>query len=215
MEDYKQPRNLLGYFDTQRAKKVGNKTSEFPYSGIWLFTGAQGTGKTLMMMNVLREIHNDYPDALIVSDFSLYGVPTIPFTGIDDFDKYNNGSKGIIFVIDEIHTIWNSLESKSLPPSTLTVWSQNRKNRRIILGTSQRFSRVYKPIREQCTFNIECRKPFLNFYSYCCIDASLYNDNGDYIGERRPNFRHYVPHWSTFFSYDTLNVINGGEYKKC
>lgn len=61
------------------------------------------------------------------------------YTGIECFSKYNNGSKGLIFIIDEIQTLYSSLESAKMPVTDLTVWSQNRKNKRVILGTSQRF----------------------------------------------------------------------------
>lgn len=149
---------------------------EFPYNGLWLFSGAQGHGKTLTLMHVLREMHRQYPDALIVSNIAIYGIPSIPYEGIDDFEKYNNGADGIIFVIDEIHTLFNSLESKNMPLSTMQVWCQNRKNRRVILGTSQRFNRVAKQIREQTKLLYACLSPIFLFNRYRVFDASLFND---------------------------------------
>ena len=35
--------------------KLKNET-QFPYAGIWLFTGAQGSGKTLLMMHCLKHL---------------------------------------------------------------------------------------------------------------------------------------------------------------
>ena len=118
--------NLTGItsYAEERLFSKGEKT--FAYSGIWLFTGSQGSGKTLLLMETLRRMHEEFPDALIVSNISIFGIPCIPYTGISDFGKYKNGEKGVIFVIDEIHTLFSSLESAQMPVTTLTVWSQNR-----------------------------------------------------------------------------------------
>lgn len=185
---------------------------EFPYNGLWLFSGAQGHGKTLLMMHVLHEMVKEYPKALVVSNISIYGIPSIPYTGIDDFSNYNNGVDGIIYVLDEIHTLFSSMESKNMPLSTLTVWSQNRKNRRVILGTSQRFNRVAKPIREQTKLLYECLSPILCFKRYRCYDASLFNDDGKYEGEAE-HTHVYVPSFNVMTSYNTLEVVERSKYK--
>ena len=130
------------------------------------------------------------------------------YHGIEDFEKYQNGADGIIFVIDEIHTLFSSLQSAKMPESTLTVWSQNRKNRRVILGTSQRFTRVAKGIREQTTWNYECTHPILNrFYSYRIKAGDEYDDAGKYVGEQEPQRYWYIPSVSVMRMYNTLEVV--------
>ena len=189
----------------ENSLKRGN---DFPFSGIWIFSGAQGSGKTLTLFHFVREIMSLYPDCLIISNISIFGVPCIPYKGIEDFALYNNGSKGIIFIIDEIHTLFNSLESAKLPLSTVQVWSQNRKNRRLILGTSQRFNRISKPIREQTTWNFFCVRPLFNLiYSYTVYDGSLYDDSGRYIGED-PKRHFYIPSVNVMRMYNTLEVVS-------
>lgn len=200
--------NLKGIPDYYRAKQMTNKRDSFPYQGIWIFTGSQGAGKTLNMMECVIEMHNQYPKALIVSNISIFGLPCIAYKGIEDFDKYKNGYDGVIFVVDEIHTIWNSIESKKMPPSTLKIWSQNRKNRRVILGTSQRYSRVAKGLREQAFLHIATRRPILCFYRYAVIDATLYDDDGKYVGETPPRFSLFVPKLKAMLSYNTMEVVN-------
>lgn len=182
------------------------KEDEFPYNGLWLFTGAQGNGKTLLLMHVLREMHKEYPEAIIVSNIAIYGVPSFPYKGISDFEKYSNGHKGVIFVIDEIHTLFNSLESEKMPLSTVQVWSQNRKNRRVILGTSQRFNRVAKAIREQTKLLYVCYSPIFCFRRYACFDATLFDDQGNYEGSAERK-HYYVPSFNVMTSYNTLEVV--------
>ncbi len=181
------------------------KVDPFPLAGIWIYSGAQGSGKTLNMIHTLIEIHQKYPEALIVSNINLYGIPHEIYTGFECFDKYNNGSKGIVYVIDEIQSLFSSLESKNVPLSQLTVWSQNRKNRRVILGTSQRFTRIQKPIREQCIWHIECRQ-FLFFKMYRVLDATLYDDEGKYTGDN-VLWRPYIPKVEAMLKYNTLEVV--------
>lgn len=199
--------NLFGIRDYTRECTLKNDQNNFPYQGLWLFTGCQGAGKTLMMMHLVKQMHEEYPEAIICSNISIFGLPCVPYTGVDCFDKYANGHKGCIFVIDEIHTLFSSLQSSKMPESTLTVWSQNRKNRRVILGTSQRFTRVAKGIREQTLYNYECRKPLLCFYGYRVVEADLYDDNGRFIGEKPPSWSWYVPKVSVMRCYNTLEVV--------
>ena len=163
------------------------------------------------MMHILKRLYEEYPDILIISNISIYGIPSIPYKGIEDFTNplYNNGKKGVVYVIDEIHTLYSSLESARMPVSSLTVWSQNRKNRRLILASSQRFNRVAKGIREQVTYVYECRRPLFGFlYSYRIKEGDEYNDEGKYEGEKEPVRHFFVPKVSCMRLYNTLEVVH-------
>lgn len=213
MESFMQPSmNVRGVRDVILENTMA-KDDGFKYSGMWVFTGSQGSGKTLLMMHLLKQILDDSPNCIVVSNISIYGVPSYPYKGIEDFDTYNNGRDGIIFVLDEIHTLFNSLESRSMPLSTIQVWSQNRKNRRLILGTTQRFTRAAKGIREQTTYNYECRKGIGGFlYSYRVFLGDGYDDNGKYT-EDEPRRHFYVPQVKVMRMYNTLEVIRRENYK--
>ena len=196
-------------------KRFKFRNDGFPYQGIQIYTGEQGSGKTLKMVHTLHRIHNKYPDALIVSNMTLKDIDYIAYEGIEQLQELSNGKNGIIYVIDEIQTLFSSLESKDMPPSTLTVWSQNRKNRRLILGTTQRFTRVAKGIREQVSYHIECASPFFGFFRYRVIDASLYDEYGKLPKDARPpHYTFYVPDKDIMDSYDTSEVIVRKENKK-
>lgn len=68
----------------------------------------------------------------------------------------NNDKYGVIYLIDEIHTYFNALESANIPMFVFTEISQQRKQRKLIIGTSQLFMRLAKPFREQCDSLIVC-----------------------------------------------------------
>lgn len=211
MDDYLEPDVGLSNIPDVIRANVFKQDDGFPYGGLWVFSGQQGSGKTLLLMYMVREIHNKYPKALIVSNISVFGIPCIPYTGIGDFDKYVNGSNGVIFIIDEIHTLFSSLESSKMPLSQVTVWCQNRKNRRLILGTTQRYSRAAKPVREQVTWHYECRRPLLSvLYRYRVLDGAKYDDTGKYVldeDEKMPGYKIYVPSYSVMTMYSTLEVV--------
>lgn len=214
MEDFMQPElNITGIISLLEENTLKNDNS-FPYAGLWVFSGSQGSGKTLLMMHLVKQIFEQYPDVRILSNISIYGIPSIPYTDIEDIEKYANGKDGLIVVLDEIHTLFNSLESKKMPLSTMQVWCQNRKNRRLILGTSQRFTRVSKGVREQTTFNYECRKAIASLlYSYKVYDGAEYDDDGKYQDEE-PQRHFYVPKVSVMRMYNTLEVVKRENYRK-
>lgn len=79
--------------------------------------------------------------------------PVVAYQGLDMLTTLKNGKNGIIYFIDEFHLEMNSLESKNVPIEVMTEISQQRKQRIHIVGTSQVFMRLAKPLREQI-FNV-------------------------------------------------------------
>lgn len=215
MADYLQPELGLENIGDAVRSAVLRVTDGFPYGGQWIFSGVQRSGKTLLMMHLVKEIVEQCPKVLVVSNISIFGIPCIPYQGPEDFEKYKNGKDGVIFILDEIQTLYSSMESKNMPLSLITVWSQSSKNRRLILGTTQRYSRAAKAIREQTTFHYECRKPFLLVcYRYRVLDGANYDDNGEYHlseGEEMPKFQFYIPSRSVMQMYNTLEVVKRGD----
>lgn len=70
--------------------------------------------------------------------------------------EVNNSFQGVVLLIDEIHTYFNALDSKNIPMYIFTEISQQRKQRKCIIGTSQLFKRMALPFREQCDNMILC-----------------------------------------------------------
>lgn len=152
------PKHIFTTFDYKIRFAQDNPDYFYP-AGIWVFCGPQGSGKTLSMVQCLQRMVKEYPKAMVCSNIDIKGldVPVIPFTEYEQLLTLSNGINGIIFAIDELHVLWNSLESKEIPISEMATFCQMRKDRRVILGTSQVYSRIAKPIREQLQYVIECR----------------------------------------------------------
>ena len=83
----------------------------------------------------------------------------VEYTGLDCLKWINNAEYGVLFFIDEFHLELNSLESKNIDIDIITEISQQRKQRKHIVGTSQVFMRLAKPLREQIK-----QKMFYMFY---------------------------------------------------
>lgn len=73
---------------------------------------------------------------------------------------YKNDKQGVIVGMDELQNWFSSNDSKNFPPEMLGIITQNRKNRRIILGTSQNFYLLAKAIRSQATEVRRCTTLF-------------------------------------------------------
>ncbi len=131
----------------------------FDPSGILVFCGPQGAGKTLSAVQYVRKLAEKYPKMILVTNVEIKGlsIAVYPYTGIADFSKYSNGFDGVVYLIDEIHIEFNSLESKNIDPSVMTEIAQQRKQRKHIVGTSQVFGRIAKPFREQFKYVVLCR----------------------------------------------------------
>lgn len=154
--------NLYDGVQAQLWKIKNTIPYELKVTGINIFTGPQGSGKSLSMVRTFKKIIKDYPKALIVTNIDFnFKVPNkvIKYSGFKDFE-IENGIFGVIYVLDEIHLILNSLESKGVPLSVIVELSQQRKQRKLILGTSQVYSRMAKPLREQIRNVIVCKNFF-------------------------------------------------------
>lgn len=186
--------------------------------GIWIFCGAQGSGKTLSAVKCLKKLLLEYPRAKVCTNLDVKGLSCdiIPFTDYNQIYMLSNGIEGIIFLIDEIQVLWNSLESKNISFAEMAAFAQMRKERRIILGTSQVYGRIAKPIREQLRYVIKCR----NIFKYIQINDIIDPNSDGYTGENEGHLDGEIVYRSIFFhspadyqSYDTLTKIERLERK--
>lgn len=186
-----------------------NNPDYFYPDGIWVFCGPQGSGKTLSAVQCLQKICKQYPKALVVSNLSVSGIDNtiIPFTDYDQLKELDNGIYGIIFFLDELHVLWNSLESKDIPVSEMACFCQMRKNRRVIIGTSQVYSRIAKPIREQLKFAIDCRNYFGLLQVNRVLDPAESIEKNGVLEAKLVGTHIWFHNPALYGSYDTLFKI--------
>lgn len=173
------------YIESLKDDIKARRNPEFFWpTGTQVYCGKQGSGKTVSCVKHLLDLKKRYPKAIVVSNIALNYYKPLRFTtkeqvkALITHEKFeptkhyvffsdmeqlsialtgvNNGNKGVIYIIDEIHTYFNALDSKNIPMYVFTEISQQRKQRKLIIGTSQLFLRMAKPLREQCDNLIVC-----------------------------------------------------------
>lgn len=185
-------------------------------AGIWVFTGPQGSGKTLSAVQCLKKMCERYPKAIVCTNMEIKGIKnkTIEFTDYSQLSELSNGVEGIIFFLDEIHILWNSLESKEIPISEMACFCQMRKNRRVIIGTSQVFNRITKPIREQLQYIITCRNFFQLIQINSVLDPAEMIEKDGHIDAKKICTKVWFHTPKLYGSYDTLFKITRAERKE-
>ena len=165
----------------------------FDPEGLMIFCGEQGSGKTLSAVQYVKKLCYSYPDAILCTNVDIHGLPestkVVEYDGLDCLKTLENGYSGVIYLIDEIHLEFNSLESKNIDIEIMIEVSQQRKQRKHIVGTTQVYGRLAKPFREQIRNVVhgtaksreengklitECSRSYLWFHSpslYDCYDT--------------------------------------------
>lgn len=202
-------KNPFNIFRTIKYKKEFKKLhpSYFDPDGLLVFCGPQGSGKTLSAVNYCRDLTWVYPKIKFVTNVDVKGlnpvVEVIEYKGIESITKIENGYDGVLFLIDEIHLEFNSLESKNIPIEVMVEVSQQRKQRKHIVGTSQQFLRLAKPLREQIKNLVLCRNFFgLIQYNRLIDGDSIFEKNGHIqMDIKKKSLWFHTP--NLYDSYDT------------
>lgn len=180
--------------------------------GLIIFEGGQGSGKSLSVSSYVQNLIKEYPNVILCSNMNFFGIPEdiqyVPYCGIQSLTDVENGEKGVIYVIDEIQLEFNSLESKNIPAAVFTEISQQRKQRKHIIGTTQVFGRVAKPFREQVKYLVKCSNYLKLLQVNHLIDAQkvVIDDNDNAIADNvKTFFWFHSP--ALYNSYDTYEKI--------
>lgn len=128
----------------------------------------------------------------------------VKYWGLDTLKYINNGTYGVLYFIDEIHLEINSLESKNIDVSIMVEISQQRKQRKHIVGTSQRYTRMGKALREQVRDCVVCKNWFgcIQFNKLIDGDSSQEKDGGLVYETRRRYLWFHSP--EMYIMYDTF-----------
>lgn len=128
--------------------KFNADPDDFKPFGFRMITGEQGKGKTITLVYLLLKYQEMYPFMKTMTNFA-YKFEDKQLNQWQDMLQYSNGKYGYICVLDEVQNWFSSLQSKDFPPEMLGEITQQRKQKKLILGTTQVFTRCAKPIREQ------------------------------------------------------------------
>lgn len=178
----------------------------FPYQGCVIFCGRQGAGKTISAVEFIRHMHSEFPQSKVITNCDLAGQD-LPLYDWKPLVKYKNGIYGVIAFIDEMQNWFSSNQSKDFPPKMLQVICQNRKNRRIIIGTAQVFNRLSKPIREQATEVRQCLTLF-GCLTFVVRREPFLDSEGNVVKMKFRGMYYFVHDEDLRNSYDTYKVID-------
>ena len=130
-------------FDLQNFDK-----DTFSESGIIIYEGMQGSGKTISMVRDVILLQHRFPKAMTINNLGLKQGEVL--NNPSQLCELNNGRFGIITSIDEMGIWFNNRDYKHFSDSgMLQVIFENRKVRRCLFGTAQKFMLVDKNIRIQ------------------------------------------------------------------
>lgn len=177
----------------------------FSHQGLVIFEGRQGAGKTIAMIQYARSLQQEYPKSLCTTNLAYTNEDT-PLKDWRMLLKYKNGIYGVVVCMDELQNWFSSNDSKNFPPEMLTIITQNRKNRRIILGTSQNFYLLAKAIRSQAT---EVRRCTTYFGALTLVRKfePILDSEGNVQQYKKRGWYFFVHDKELRDSYDTFKVI--------
>lgn len=192
--------------------------NQFPV-GSRVYKGFQGSGKTLSMVKYALDLAEAFPNCKVFSNFHIRGVNNFKLIESDNDLKsalsLKNGRDGVLVLLDEAHLYFGKKSGISL--DVLTSISQQRKDRRRIVFSSQIWEELDISLRKQVKEIVGCRC-FLGKFQFNTISngESLRYDKlqSCYVADkiRTEIFKHNA---DLYNSYDTLEkIITNEEYSR-
>lgn len=167
--------------------------------------GRQGSGKTTSMVEQAMRFQKEYPLAKCTSNLA-YAHEDTPLSDWRMLMNYKNGIKGVIVLMDELQNWFSSNDSKNFPPEMLQIITQNRKNRRVLMGTAQNFYLLSKAIRTQTTEVRRCIT-LLGCLTIVRRFEPILDGEGNVVEFKNRGMYFFVHNKELRDSYDTFKVI--------
>lgn len=197
---------LFVLFPKALAFEISSKDpNDFKDTGLILFEGQQGAGKTMAMTHYCNILKAKYPDLIICSNYGLL---------LEDFnlDSWEpivgdlNGRSGLCANFDEISLWFSNRNYANFPPDFLRCIVQNRKEHRLILGTCQQINMVDKQIRRQCTEVRKCRT-FFGCLTVVWKFRPVFTGDGDIQRLVSKGLYWFIQEPELRYQYDTFRVV--------
>lgn len=120
-------------------------------TGIYIFEGEQGSGKTISAIHYIKTQLEKNPMATFSANLEVDGQKEL----LEDWRQIidsENGIYGQINLIDEIQNWFNSNESKDINIEFVGEICMQRKQAKSIVGTTQHFNRMCKQLRQETMY---------------------------------------------------------------
>lgn len=147
------------YWNTFPKKRTPEPRGSFPV-GSRVYKGFQGSGKTLSMVKYALDLSKKFPNCYIFSNIKINGIKNYQYIENDDILKYaltlKRGADGVLVLLDEAHLYFNKKNGISL--DVLTCISQQRKDRRRLVFSSQIWEELDISLRKQVKEIVSCHK---------------------------------------------------------
>lgn len=193
-----------------------NNPDFFRPEGLLIFCGPQGSGKTLSAVQYVKKVLKAFPKCKLVTNVEIKGLSEdteiIEYTGIECLTRIENSQYGVLYFIDEIHLEFNSLESKNIDIEVMIEVSQQRKQRKHIVGTSQVYGRMAKPLREQIKHAVLCKNYFGILQKNQLIDGENTTEKDGHIETDKVKNFWFFHSPELYTCYDTYKKMK--RYKK-
>lgn len=176
----------------------------FCESGIVIYEGPQGSGKTISMIHDIMVLQHKYKKVKVMDNLN-YVNSDFDIKEPSDILKLNNGAQGVITSLDELGIWFNARKFKEFDNSMLQVIFENRKCRRLLMGTVQKFLLCDKNLRIQVTEIRRCRTvgPITFYFRLIPIMDS----EGSVQRYQFKGFNIFVQSSDLRDAYDTYHVI--------
>lgn len=176
----------------------------FVDTGIVVYEGPQGSGKTLSMVYDILRLENKYKKLKVMDNF---GLSEKQIEHPSDLVDFQNGHLGVITSIDEMGIWFNNRDFKHFSETgMLQVIFENRKVRRLLVGTTQKFFLIDKNIRVQ-TSEVRSAHTFGGFLTYYVRKIPNVDADGNVLGYRFKGIRFFIQSNELRNCYDTYKVI--------
>lgn len=206
------------YWKTLKLKWTRPPKNQFP-TGTRVYKGFQGSGKTLSMVFYAFQIQKGFPNCKIFSNVKIQGLNNYTYfntdEGLREALETRNGSAGVLVLLDEAHLYFG--KKSGIPLDVLTAISQQRKDRRRIVFSSQIWEELDISLRKQVKEIVSCRTILSQFQINTISDGeSLSYDklSSQYVAKtiRTEIFKHSQQLYS---SYDTTQkIITNSNYNR-
>ena len=174
--------------------------------GLNIYVGMFGRGKTLSATKFVLSQAKRYK-LNVISNIKLNGYPYTPLT---NWQEIVDAPGNTIILIDEMSTVFNAREWKNFNVNLLFQLLQCRKNKKMIVGTAQRFAHVDKLLRDITYEVIDCNK-FWRFQHTVHFDGWDYENCMNHDMLKRTYYDWQFISNKDYAGYDTSEIIDNAK----